>query len=72
MTTSALCAFGCPRAFSSDGGIRHPGSSFIPGTGGWKQKQDFKEEALSPRKGMFLAASCKRQNRRLCLLLSHP
>ena len=38
VATSALCcAFGCPRAFSSDGGIRHPGNSFIWGTGGWRQ-----------------------------------
>lgn len=71
MVTSALCcAFGCALAFSSDGGIRHPGNSFIWGTGRWRQ--DFKEEALSPRKGMFLAASLKRQNRRSWLLLSHP
>lgn len=58
MAASPLrCAFGSPGGFSSDGGIPHPGSSFVLGMGGWRQasgdEEESKEGALSWGKACF-------------------
>lgn len=67
---------GVPVALAMMGGIQHPGSPFMLGAGGWRQdsgkEEKTKEGALSPGEGVFLAASLKKKNQLVPLLLFHP